>query len=238
MSRLALLVALACAACGRLDFDPLREAADAPASDAPHVPAICSPDPTLVACWPFDGDTLDDSGHHDDATPIDVTFVAGSDGGSAVQTDAQTQLLVAESSSLDPTDQLTVEAWIYMDALPSGETFLFDNDDQYGLGLDAGGNLFTEMLRGDGSAAGVTSVVTIGLGAWHHVAMRYDATTTIDILIDGAVVGTNPAIGPITTQGSNGSRIAGDAGAATTPPFIGRVDSVRVWSVARETGDL
>ena len=61
-------------ACGRVSFDPLHDgASDSRNLDGPGVVGTCDPsDPTLIACYAFEGNGVDNSAHGNDAVPIEV----------------------------------------------------------------------------------------------------------------------------------------------------------------------
>ena len=228
------LTAIAVAGCGRIGF---RERADG-AVDAPSVARSCdAADPDLVGCWPFDGDTLDRSSYHNDATPTQVTFAPGADG-QAVVTSANTDLAIAEAASLDVTGALTIEMSINLAAYPSAEVaLLFDNDREYGLAVTRIGTI-RAIAVDNATSTIIDSATRIPLGEWHRVAMRFDVASHLDVIVDGALEHSSPVDGPIHTDSTTGSRIGGDAGTAQTPPVIGSFDDVRVWRVVRSLADL
>lgn len=238
---------LVLAACGRIGFAALPDgtasdsAGDSPGgSDAGSGSAGPCVDTTgdLVACFTFDGDTLDHSAHGNDATQVGVTFVPGHDGLAAAAGSAS-QLLIAESSSLD-VDDVTIEAWVLLPVAPSAFTFLFDNDRQYAFATNPSRTLGAVGVASGAFTSQVSEPQALPVGEWHHIAMRYEAATRLDIFIDGVRVGSGSAIGPLDHNGTSGCRIAGDAtsGSSALPPLEVEVDDLRIWRGARSDADL
>ena len=74
----------------------------------------------------------------------------------------------------------------------------------------------------------------IAQAMWFHVATTYDGATTVHAYVNGADKGTKTLTGPLastlntlTVGGTNGSRY-----------FIGGIDEVRVWNVARSPSQI
>jgi len=224
--RLVVLLALSC--CGRVRFDPRTDA-----------PTGCdAADLDLVGCWRFDGDTLDGSSYHNDAASTGVTFGPGHDGSAAI-TDASTQLLIAESTSLDIPDTLTIAAWVNLAAYPAMVGYVFDNDHQYGISINTNGTFTVTIVKVGGAlTVSTNSTHPIGLGAWHQIALRYDVAGTLDAILDGAVDTSIASGGTISVTGNLGSRIGGDAGPQLTPPLAASLDDVRIWRVAKPLDQL
>lgn len=215
---------LVVAACGRVDFDPL---ADALPDAVPLAP--CSADPDLVACYAFEGDTLDASQNHNDGMATNAAFTQGVTG-LALLADATTRIAVAESASLDLTTAETVDAWIRIDELSAGiRAVIIDHNNGYAVWID-GGDLVCGLFNGvDHADAGTPPITT---AVWHHIACTYD-TSTLIAWVDGAMAGQTAGIGAIGTPADT-VEIAGNAPDVVNPgpdPFMGAIDQLRIWRV-------
>lgn len=177
-------------------------------------------DPSLAAR------ALDGSGRLNDAIATNITPLQRS-AEQAAQLVEYSSLQVAESAALDLAT-LTIEMWIRPDMLPPDRRAagLLDNFGQYEMQLGSDGRLRC-ALGGDRSA---DSRSTLALGAWHHVACRYDGTE-MRAYVDGEL-GDCSRIGPAVTAPTAGTAI----GARIAPAggfrdhFIGGLDNVRVYS--------
>ena len=96
-------------------------------------------------------------------------------------------------------------------------------------------------LDGDGSGTNiidVTSTVKVNDGNWHHVAFVRSGTT-IQFYIDGASAGSKTGSG-ITNINNTDNLVIGGFGSAcsTNQLFIGSLDELRIWNVARAQSDI
>ncbi|HEU0033557.1 MAG TPA: LamG domain-containing protein [Kofleriaceae bacterium] len=157
-----------------------------------------------------------------------MTFGSGKVG-NAVVLDATSLVAIPDAPTLSPS-AITVEAWIQPTQLPASRMGIFDNNNSYGFFvLSTGGVRCTVNV-----AVEATPVIT-QLGAWTYVACTYDGTTA-RLYVDGAevaVAGGGTALGTGDTSGSvlGGNSPSGD-------PFVGAIDQVRVFSVARTADEV
>jgi hypothetical protein len=221
-------LAIGASGCGRIAFDPI--AADASidaAPDARALPAVCPDDARLIACYPLDGDVLDHSAGDNDAIGSAISFVPGIDG-DAVQTTVASRIDLT-APNLDTT-QLTVEAWVRTGAPMPEEQLVFDHDSHWALGIIDGA---VQCIIGAGSNRSTRQLTP---GVWTHIACTHDGTDST-VWIDGQVAATMTT-GPY-PPGVGASAIAGNAPISNPQaPFVGTVDRVRVWNVARTAAEL
>jgi hypothetical protein len=148
---------------------------------------------------------------------------------------AGTKLEVAHVAALNPTNALTIEAWVRF--TPStgqicrslvGKGFTTS----YWFGIC--GSTFRTYTRGSGSNKDGGTVPT---GVWTHLAMTTDGTTRRHY-VNGALAGTFAEPTPGTPLPTNGSafRIGNDV--SWDYPPNGRMDEVRLWNVARTQADI
>src|SRR5262245_23874381 len=101
MGRVQWVSLLLVCSCGRVAFDPR--------SDPTPSDVTCPVVPSLIACFPLDGDVADHSAHGNDATASNIAFVPGVDA-DAVEISPASRVDVI-SSSLSTT-RYTADAWI------------------------------------------------------------------------------------------------------------------------------
>ena len=223
--RVALLVALT--GCGRLGFTALDDT-DA-ALDSPVALISCV---GTAVCYRFDGDTLDSSGNGNHAQASSTTFAPSPDGQALVLV-AGRSVSAPESSSLIIADVLTIEAVVRVDALPAVgmRGVIEDHDSSYILWVTPTGAV-ASALHLDGAAySQSTAPNLVQVGTWHRLAATYDGTVHA-IYVDRVAVAAKAASGAITPDSAAGLRIGSnspDALNQNSDPFIGAIDSLRVW---------
>ncbi len=137
---------------------------------------------------------------------------------------------VPNNDNMNPTEELTVEAWVYVNERPTAWSALVGKN-PYTVGY----LMWTEASLGPrgliwvgGTRYNVDSNKTITQGNWHHVC--YTAKQgQMDIYVDGELTGTSKfPEGPFGTN-ANALRAGGQGGGAG---FDGIIDEVAVYSVA------
>jgi hypothetical protein len=152
---------------------------------------------------------------------------------------------------LNPGANFTFEAWTRLDSVSTGQAVVsasslgdslnafylgyFANTGQWMVELDD-----DDMFEGDDCASNNTLCVNVtqSAGANLHLAVVVQGTT-MTLYLNGIQVGTEVADTPpvfasdIWILGAEA-----DGGSFGTDPFIGLLDEVRVWSVARSEADI
>ncbi len=218
------------------DSDGSSSASDA-APDGANTLSLCDPSYTdLVACYAFedsDGTSslTDQSPNGNHASVSGALFGVGVEG-AALLASSSLNATVADSSSLDTPDQLTLEMWLYPDAsVSSGRQGLFDNQGQYGFFITA-----TDALRCTAASHAVASQGGILVpGTWQHVACVYDGAE-MRLYRNGVLVGTTIGTGAIGTSSTVGAGIAQDS--PDGDDLVGKIDSLRIWKSARSATEL
>lgn len=211
--------------CGRIGFDARSDAQS-------DVAALeCAADPRLIACYDFEGDAGDRSGHGNDANTTAVQFVPGRFGRAMHMNDASRADVTSPSLA---TTRWTFDAWIRPDLPPPASLeLIFDHDMRWAIMVeDQGGTL----------VFGCNSAVSQGFvsrplvpGAWAHIACIDDGVTLVGVL-DGLVETLGAG------NGGGGTTIAAIGG--NTPltqepsPYFGAVDRLRIWNAALTPADL
>jgi hypothetical protein len=145
----------------------------------------------------------------------------------ALYFDGSDEVIIPSDSSLNPTNALTVMAWIHADDWVGNQRILQKGvDDQYRL-LDEG-NLEFGLAGVSGGDIGTPLPTT---GTWHHVAGTYDGST-ITLYVDGVERVSNFASGPLQT--SSTSLYIGNKPLSSYPGdhFKGIIDEVRIYNRA------
>ncbi len=193
-------------------------------SDGALAQKLCA-EPDLLLCFSFEGEVKE--GSLNPFVPIDtqgVTFAPGKVGQAAVLTDTSYMRYAALPLLTVPIS--TVEAWVKPTQLLA-ESVIFDADERYAM-----------AALPDGSLKCNSTVVVSGgqlpIGAWTHVACVYDGAKVL-LYVGGVLVtmadGTN-GLAPVSTA----SAIAGNA--PSGQPFVGAIDSFRVFKSARTAAQI
>ena len=168
-----LVALLVLGACGRIGFAPQDATGDpdATATTDGMLAMTCDPaDSRLVACFDFEDNAIDGSGHGHDATTTAVSCVDGPRG-RAIKLASTSKVTLAVPATFD-TQVVTIEMWISPDMLPpSGRMMLFDDDLNYAMGLLPAGGVF---CAGPGLQFDVAP--NIATATWTHVACTFDGT--------------------------------------------------------------
>lgn len=150
-----------------------------------------------VAWWPGEGSAADVTGLHDGTLVGGVTFVPGMVG-SAFSLDGNSFVRVPDSPALNPTNAITVEAWINPTPGQSAWGPIIKkngtNDSGYALEMAFDGTTcFYVSLR---SAGWVGACATIMPGQWMHVAGVYDGQQVM-LYVNGVLAASVSLAGTI-----------------------------------------
>jgi glucose/arabinose dehydrogenase/chitodextrinase len=137
------------------------------------------------------------------------------------------RVTVADSSSLDLTTGMTLEAWVFPTAGGGWRDVVYKGqDDIYYLESSSAGG---QPATGGTFATGLlTASLPLPLNTWTHLAATYDGQME-RIYVNGAQAGSRAQTGPIATS-SGPLSIGGDA--LYGQYFAGRIDEVRIYNQA------
>jgi Concanavalin A-like lectin/glucanases superfamily/Bacterial Ig domain/PKD domain/Glucose / Sorbosone dehydrogenase len=190
--------------------------------------------PAPVAAYSFDAGSgtalADASGNGNNGSISGATWSASGKYGGALAFDGANDLVsVADANSLDLTTGMTLEAWLFPDALgttwrtavlkeQSGQLIyaLYANTDT----ARPSGHVF---VGGDVDTRGTT---TLPLNAWSHLAATYDGST-LRVFVNGVQASSRAVGGPILTS-TGALRIGGNN--IWGEWFSGRIDDVRIYA--------
>ena len=190
----------------------------------------------LVAAYSFDegsGNIVNDlSGNGNTGTLSNTTWTSSAKYGDALVFNGISSLVtIPNSSSLDLTNGMTIEAWVNPSiANTSWADVVYKGADNYYLeassnptGVPGGG---ATIGSNDETTLGTTA---LGINTWSYLALTYDGTT-LRLYVNGVQVSSITQSGLITTS-TNPLQIGGDT-LHTNQYFQGTIDEVRVYDVA------
>ncbi len=203
-----------------------------------YTPAVAG----LVAAYAFNenggGTVADASGTGNQGTISGATWTTQGRYGNALQFDGTNDRVdVLDSNSLDLTNGLTVEAWVFPTTLSGWRTVLMketSNGLSYGLyAHDNAPRPAGYVLIGGGDRE-VLGNAALPLNTWTHMAITYDGTT-LRYFQNGTQITSRAQTGNITTSASP-LRIGGNA--PWGEYFSGRIDEVRVYNRALSAAEI
>ncbi len=144
---------------------------------------------------------------------------------------------IPHAAALNPTDRFTFEAWVSLSSATSGEDCRSIAGKGYrqawwiGVCLESGQPVLRSYLQGEASRrdGGI-----VPRDVWTHIAVTFDGTTRRHY-INGEEAASFTESGPLGT-GNAPLRLGSDVSWEHTP--TGLIDEVRLWNVARTTGEL
>jgi hypothetical protein len=212
--------------------------------------AVGSPEADLVAWWPLDagagGVAIDASGHgHSGFLTNGAYWGAGPD----LAVDGINDYLDAGLFDVAGS-ALTLSAWIYPESFAqcssrdcrilSKATSTAEADHWFMLSAIASGaetRLRFRLKTGGTTTTLIASSGDLQLGQWQHAAAVYDGAT-MQLYLDGALVGSAGKSGSLSVGPSVPVWSAGNPGEPSTVPWKGRIDDVRIYSRALGTSEL
>jgi hypothetical protein len=187
-------------------------------------------DQSLVAYYPFDGDTKDYSGKGYDATNHGATFVSGVSGQALSFDGAKNYVYSPVNINPDVMPQLTMMAWARPDK--AGNTIISHDNGDFDRTIDIdtrGGGLGWSAFTG----SGVLGFNPVTIGKWDCLATVYDQDAqTVKLYVNDEVYDTKGKPGrgwDYTHIGSNPSFGA---------YFAGTIDEVRIYNSALSTSEI
>ena len=193
----------------------------------------------------------DVSNHRDciDQNPDTSICEAGPDAGSALFFDVANQsggvLTSADGSELGVFGggDFQVEAWIRKNPSAFGQAILAKGSacaptNAWGLNATAAGTVEAFVRGGFGEAVDLEGTTAIDDGEWHHVALRR-IRDQFSIWVDSEMEAATQISSAVDVAGTRSIVVGNDApvgGDDCVPPFLGRIDNVRIWSTQRDLG--
>jgi len=205
-----------------------------PVSNTTYGTTQPAPSNGLVAAYAFDdgsGTTAtDSSGKTNTGTLVNATWSGAGKFGGALSFNGTARVDVANSTSLQLTSAMTLEAWVNPSTVSSvwRDVIYKGNDNYYLEGTsdhsgapDAGGTF-------GGANANAFGTTALPVNTWSHLALTYDGAT-LSLYVNGALVSSVARTGAIATS-TNPLQIGGDG--LFGQNFNGLIDEVRIYNTA------
>jgi hypothetical protein len=204
-------------------------------------PAPPPPPTGLVAAYSFNAGTgsvaADSSGRGNNGTISGATWVTGKYGKALSFNGSSSVVTIPDTSSLDLTNGVTLEAWVSPSTLgTSWRTVVFKERTggmEYALyaNQDTGVPVGQVYMGGERNATGTARLAT---GAWTHLALTYDGAA-LRVYVNGALVRSVAQTGSMTPS-TGPLRIGGNG--IWPEWFAGAIDEVRVYNRALGATEL
>src|SRR5712691_10851782 len=197
--------------------------------------------PGLVAAYAFNegaGPTgTDASGNNNTGTISGATWTtAGKFGQALVFNGASAKVTIPDAPSLRLTTDMTLEAWVFPTATPTGWWAVVDKnvDDYYLMASSDQGNwpaVGGTFTAGNQNTFGPTTLV---VNTWTHLAATFDGTT-VRLYVNGVQVASQAQTTPL--MPTTGTLQIG-ADSYTGENFTGRIDEVRIYNQALSPSEI
>ena len=212
----------------------------------------------MISYWKFDeseGITASDSADANDGTLINgPVWTAGKVGGALSFDGLDDYVEVPNSANLDITDAITIEAWVYMISAPTNMRVICKpysisawtspyadyelvilNEATGWSGYPGRAVYFGLNLGGAWIYLGTTSLNTVPLDAWTHLAATYDGSS-MKICINGIERAFRSVSGTIGT--SDNPLFIGTRTPAPGEVFSGLIDEVAIYGRALSEAEI
>jgi hypothetical protein len=153
--------------------------------------------------------------------------------------DGSTQnVAITGTSVLQPTD-ITVEAWVNIDAFTTNDTVIAVADDCFQMLFDGSGHLVGNYWDG-GANRLTTGTTALSTGTTYHLAYTMDDTANLQTVyingVSNSATGFANSIG--WTPSTYTSRIGSGSGGLTGNDVNGRIDEAAVYNTALSAATL
>lgn len=197
----------------------------------------------VISWWPAGGNAHDATTNANHGTVQNgATYTFGQVGQGFSFDGTDDHVLVPNAATLNPTNALTVEAWIsWTGKAGEGRDLITkdgeDDNRQFILNL-----VSADRLRGNIATTGAVYFVdgptSLQSNTWYHVAMTYDAASSnLSLYLNGQLETNGTVSGPIATS-TEPVRIGGGASSGAPYYFQGLIDEAALYSRALGSNEL
>ena len=203
----------------------------------------CVPPPAgLVSWWRAEGNAQDARGANSGTLMNGTSFGPGMAGTAFDFSGVNQFVSVANAPSLNPTNALTLETWVYPTGPPASDGMvIWAKDDaslhrEYLLVLASVGGqwVFRPHVGAPTGFFFFNGRTPVQLNTWYHVAVTYDGST-LRLYVNGNLDGSLPVTGPIITT-AQPFLIGGIPGGPWY--FTGRIDELSLYNRALSAGEI
>ena len=193
-------------------------------------------DDSTVATYKLDGDAGDDSGNGYNGTASNVTYAAGKFDDAAVFNGSS---YITTSLDFDSLTDYSISMWIYISATPSASDIFAGTIQNSGalngiyLSIQTDRTIRFFERNSSTNASSLTSTDTINAGSWNHILVVRNGGTNLLYINNGTAVSTSN--GTITHAEDF---TIGRGGAHTSGLFEGKIDQVRIFDRALDSGEV
>lgn len=207
-------------------------------------PTYSKVDPkTCIGLWLFDegkGDVASDSSGNKNNGKLmnDPKWVDGKIGKALDFDGAQNHVIVPNSDTLNPTDAITLAAWIYPRGFTANGNGILTKEVQYILGLNWPQGANAQKLNLWLNIGGwiLFADGEVKKDSWNHVAVTYDGSTK-KLYIDGKMISKVDQKGKINTSANNILIAQGNIGVGQQA-FNGIIDELAIFNVALTESEI
>jgi len=201
------------------------------------------PGPDIVGWWKFDegsGSNVQDSSQYGNNGIINGTAWSSSckKGNCLIFDGNDDYIEFPESSSLNVTNAITMEAWVKLTSGGSDSWYdIIRRKYGYEMSIQNSNQGIIEIALNDGSWHWYDSISKINLdgNTWYYIATTWNKTTgKVRIYINGNLdVELNAITTPLQPSG-----VFWIGGAGTAWSTLGTIDGVRIWNVSLSSDDI
>ncbi len=196
----------------------------------------------IISWWPAGGNASDAITSNNGSLVNGTSFASGKVG-QAFSFNGTNQIVqVADAPSLNPTNGLTLEGWIYAARYSTNDSSVITGKDipygtrQYLLAMASVSNqwVFRPHVGLTNGLNWFNGHVPVQTNTWYHVAMTYDQAN-VTLYVNGAADSFAPATGPVVT-GNPSFNIGGEIYGPWN--FPGSVDELSVYNRALSATEI
>ena len=194
----------------------------------------------LVAHWALDDPSdvgRDDSGNGNDGTATGTAWTPAGKIDGALEFDGLDDYVdCGNSASLNITHEITVAAWVNIDAVPADwTTVIAKGDSAWRLSTYESETRFHFAVTGPPDYFAVNGATQLGLNEWHHICGTYDGTE-IRLYVDGQLDAQVAYTGGITANAY--PVYIGDNSETAGRFWDGLLDDIRIYDCALSQSEI